>query len=59
MWPTIGLLIGMTLATPLAWAAGMFNPIGYLGVPPWRVPECTCHAGDGLGHVSPCERSRA
>lgn len=43
------ILAGMALAVPVAWLAGIFNPMGYLGVPPWRVPKqarayCTEHA---------------
>lgn len=38
MW-MIGLLVGFVVIGPaLAWAVGMFNPMGFLGVPPWRVP---------------------
>jgi hypothetical protein len=35
----LGLLIGAILSVPLAWLTGMFNPIGFMGVPPWHVPE--------------------
>src|SRR4051812_11742782 len=36
----IGLLVGLLIVGPaLAWLAGMFNPMGFLGVLPWRAPE--------------------
>lgn len=36
----IGLLIGLfVIGPPVIWLVGGFNPIGFLGVPPWRVPE--------------------
>jgi hypothetical protein len=39
MW-MIGLLLGFLILGPaLAWWLGMFNPIGFMGVRPWRVPE--------------------
>lgn len=35
----LGLLIGFLVIGPvLGWLAGLFNPIGFMGVPPWRVP---------------------
>lgn len=35
----IGLLVGVAVIGPLvAWLTGLFNPIGFMGVPPWRVP---------------------
>lgn len=35
----LGLCIGVLLLGPLAaWLAGLLNPIGFVGVPPWRVP---------------------
>lgn len=53
MW--IGLLVGFCVIGPvLAWVTGMFNPMGYLGVPPWRVPECTC--GRDFAHEQGCLR---
>jgi hypothetical protein len=34
------LLTGFCIFGPLlGWLAGLGNPIGFLGVPPWRVPE--------------------
>lgn len=32
------LLLIVGLGTGLAWMLGVFNPLGYLGVSPWRVP---------------------
>lgn len=32
------LLLGMLLGIPAAWLVGLFNPFGYLGTLPWRVP---------------------
>jgi hypothetical protein len=50
------LLAIVVLGTGGAWAAGMFNPCGYLGVPPWRVPVCNCSHGKGaFMHELACE----
>jgi hypothetical protein len=48
----IGLLIGAFVVFPIVgYFTGMFNPIGYLGVPPWRVPRCeSCGRKKGVGH---------
>jgi len=36
----VGLLFGLIVLGPLAcWWLGMFNPLGYMGVRPWDVPE--------------------
>lgn len=54
-----GIAIALTmfiLATVAAWITGMFNPMGYFGVLPWRVPPCTCGIGNGLGHATTCPR---
>jgi len=51
----IGLGIGGVLATIFCWLTGGFNPIGYLGVPPWRVPRCkACGRKDGVFHKYEC-----
>lgn len=35
----IAFLFGaLAIGMPLAWVIGLFNPIGYMGVPPWRLP---------------------
>jgi hypothetical protein len=34
--------------TLVAWLVGTFNPVGYLGVLPWRVPRCW-HCGRPKG----------
>lgn len=42
----LGLLIGFLIIGPaLAWLAGMFNPIGFIGVLPWKVPASARAAG--------------
>jgi hypothetical protein len=42
--------------TGLAWVTGLFGPIGYMGVPPWRVPECTCRNGKrAFMHETRCQ----
>lgn len=39
----IGLLIGFVIVGPIfCYLIGMANPIGWMGVPPWQVPRCTC-----------------
>jgi hypothetical protein len=52
----LGLLIGAFIVAPLLiWLIGGFNPIGYLGVPPWRVPRCeACGQKTGVGHIYQC-----
>lgn len=54
----LGLLLGILIAPLPMWLFGMFNPIGYLGVPPWRVPKCTCGqaAIGSYRHDSTCLR---
>jgi hypothetical protein len=54
----IGLLIGLLISPLVAWLLGAFNPIGYLGVPPWRVPRCNCGKGDvsSFRHDDTCPR---
>lgn len=43
------LLLG--LLSPLLYYAGAFNPIGYFGVHPSRVPRCDkCKRMKGVGH---------
>lgn len=51
-----GLLIGAFVVAPLViWLIGGFNPIGHLGVPPWRVPRCgDCGRKTGVGHRYEC-----
>lgn len=47
----VGLLAGFCVIGPLlAWLTGMFNPIGFLGVPPWRVPE-SARAAEREGRI--------
>jgi hypothetical protein len=43
MLPMLGLLVGVFIVGPaFCWLIGLFNPIGWMGVPPWRVPPCEC-----------------
>jgi hypothetical protein len=36
----LGLLIGFVVIGPVVcWLLGVFNPIGYMGVFPWNVPD--------------------
>ena len=40
----IGLLVGFLIIGPaLGWLAGLFNPMGFMGVLPWKVAR--------VGHV--------
>lgn len=32
--------VGVIGGTFLSWVLGVFNPLGMLGVRPWRVPRC-------------------
>lgn len=46
----VGLMVG--LGTGLAWLAGLFNPIGYIGTLPWNIP--TCSHGYRVGDLGRC-----
>ena len=56
----IGLFIGFFIVGPLVcWLTGMFNPIGHLGVLPWRVPRCeACGQKTGVDHRYECTGGR-
>lgn len=50
MWEG-GLLVGVAIIGPaLGWLTGMFNPMGFIGVPPWRVPE-SARAAEREGRI--------
>jgi hypothetical protein len=35
----LGLVFGLVVAGPIVcWLLGLFNPIGYMGMLPWKVP---------------------
>lgn len=56
----LGLFLGFFVIGPIVgWMAGLTNPLGWMGVPPWRVPKCACpadhnrpwhHQSCGLAH---------
>lgn len=56
----IGLLIGIFVVFPLVgYFAGLFNPIGYMGVRPWKVPRCeACGRKKGVSHDLMYHQSR-
>lgn len=46
------LVLIFVLGTGSAWLAGLFNPIGYIGVRPWNIP--TCRHGFRVGDLGRC-----
>lgn len=56
----LGLFLGFFLFGPaVCWLAGLMNPIGYIGVLPWNVPNCTCSGPPrNFNHDGQCPRGQ-